>query len=105
MDENRRSTCHTMSNVPAIVGNIAEYPTRFSQNGLSVMSCPAGPCWNEPSVRSTFDRDTIKVVLQAREAEAQDRRARALVRATWALAFATVALIVATIAPLFRACS
>ena len=51
------------------------------------------------------DRDTIKVVLQAREAEAQDRRARALVYATWALAFATAALIVATIAPLFRACS
>jgi hypothetical protein len=51
------------------------------------------------------DRDTIKVVLQTREAEAQDRHAKALVRATWALVVATGALIVATIAPLFRACS
>ena len=51
------------------------------------------------------DRDTMKIVLQVREAEARDRRAKALVCATWALAFATVALIVATIAPLFRACS
>jgi len=50
------------------------------------------------------DRDTIKVVLQVRETEAQDRRARALVRATWALVFATAALILATIAPLFRHC-